>query len=454
MSQKPPHFDAAALDELFTNLLGPLGASLDEFHRWGWGATLPPASPLRCWAGLAQEWERELLVQWKIRQDQGMEALTGYQARWLLQTLRLETGVFAQWAGFRQALVLWHQHPGRAWATNPWHSCLLWHLVDPAPYQTLSPDSGQALARFWQALLAQDVEHQFTSLLNLVELGAKRRPDPPSLGQLSPQLPPALEELCQALLNQAEPWPLLQAYWQRHSGGWAGAGHRFVVLGEAEWRITPPRAVAFADLHGIAEQAQALRDNLTQFLQGQPARHCLLWGDRGTGKTSSIHALLGEFAAQGLKLVELDGSRLGWLPSLFAHWGGLPEPVMLLIDEIQLTSEPELARMKTWLDRVPRNVLLLATSNKKDLAPPATTEQLYPWQRQLLDAQRALDDRFALKLHYPLPQFEALQEMFRWAAQRAGKEPTEELWLAFRQFAALHDHDHPNGRTLAQFFGP
>src|SRR3989339_881186 len=109
MNRKTPLFDQAAVDDLFAGLLAPLGASLDEYHRLGLGSSLDPASPLRQWADLARTWEQELLVQWKIRQDQGMEALTSYQRRWLHQNLRAENGVFAQWAGLQQALARWHQ---------------------------------------------------------------------------------------------------------------------------------------------------------------------------------------------------------------------------------------------------------------------------------------------------------------------------------------------------------
>ena len=69
-------------------------------------------------------------------------------------------------------------------------------------------------------------------------------------------------------------------------------------------------ATALEDLLGIDEQKRLLVANTAQFVRGLPANNALLWGARGTGKSSLIHALLNHFAADGLRLVEVDKTAL------------------------------------------------------------------------------------------------------------------------------------------------
>jgi len=216
--------------------------------------------------------------------------------------------------------------------------------------------------------------------------------------------------------------------------------------------------VEFKNLFGITDQTRQLQENIEILLKGKQAQNCILWGARGTGKSSSVFALLQQYGAKGLRLIEIKPQALKHLPRLFGQLKDLKEKFILYVDELGFDAHQSGFKdlkhlLEGGLAQRPENVILIATANRKALVFQEPLDERYPQNKQRIIEERALDDRFGLKIFYPSPKFENLQLLFDFYLQRHGpKQDREEQWLEFRRFAMANGHDEPNGRTLQQYF--
>ena len=95
--------------------------------------------------------------------------------------------------------------------------------------------------------------------------------------------------------------------------------------------------IRLADLLGVDLQREQLLRNTQQFMRGFPANHALLWGSRGTGKSSIVRALLAEYAEQGLRLIEVERNELADLPLIVESLAGLPQHFIVFCDDLHRT---------------------------------------------------------------------------------------------------------------------
>lgn len=166
------------------------------------------------------------------------------------------------------------------------------------------------------------------------------------------------------------------------------AESRHAVDGEIDWSalafrwrddgriqaIRNPAIMSLDLLHGIDHQKDRLLANTSQFIAGRPANNALLWGSRGTGKSSLIRALLSEFADDGLRIVEVPAQQLVNLPDLVATLGARPERFIVFSDDLSFEADDgSYKALKAVLDgslaAAPDNVLIYATSNRRHLLP-------------------------------------------------------------------------------------
>ncbi|MEE4708716.1 ATP-binding protein [Pseudomonas alliivorans] len=222
-----------------------------------------------------------------------------------------------------------------------------------------------------------------------------------------------------------------------------------------------------SDLIGVDLQREQLGRNTRQFIDGLPANHALLWGSRGTGKSSLIRALLAEYAASGLRLIEIERDHLGDLPRLVEQLQKLPQRFVLFCDDLSFESgEGDYRVLKSVLDgsleQAPDNVLLYATSNRRHLVPEKESDNVN-WQQvdgelhpsEAVEDKIALSDRFGLWLSfYPFTQDHYLNVVEHWITQLAlksglGWKRDEDLDKAAVRWAT--GRGNRNGRCAYQF---
>ena len=152
--------------------------------------------------------------------------------------------------------------------------------------------------------------------------------------------------------------------------------HRQSVLGSIGFLkpIKHLSDISFDDLQSIERQKELILTNTKHFVEGKPANNVLLTGARGTGKSSLIKACLNRFAADGLRLVEVDKEHLSDLQDLTELLATRPERFIVYCDDLSFEDgEPGYKALKSALDgslsAQVENVLIYATSNRRHLLP-------------------------------------------------------------------------------------
>ncbi|HSH56436.1 MAG TPA: ATP-binding protein [Halomonas sp.] len=208
------------------------------------------------------------------------------------------------------------------------------------------------------------------------------------------------------------------ALWQRHA------------LGGRLLPVPPRDALSLDDLLGIERQKLALVDNTRAFLQGLPANHALLWGSRGSGKSSLIRALLNSLADEGLRLVQVDRHDLSGLPMLVEQLRHHDQRFVVYCDDLSFEGHDDAYKaLKSVLDGAltgpPPNVLLYATSNRRHLLPESMSDnagsrlvgdELH--HGDAVEEKISLSDRFGLWLGFhPFNQDVYLEACCHWVSQ-------------------------------------
>ncbi len=238
----------------------------------------------------------------------------------------------------------------------------------------------------------------------------------------------------------------------------------------AIWRASQQKLKAVDDvdlididsLLGIERQKQAFCQNIEKFLEGQPVNHVLLWGARGTGKSSLVKAALNRYHAQGLRVIEIPKDELRWLIDITDEIRLLDYRFIIFCDDLSFeegeTSYKELkSTLQGSIEKPPENVLIVATSNRRHLMPEQMKDNQDArfvngeiHQSDTIEEKMSLSDRFGLSLSfYPLSQddyFAIIDQLF------SGKniKDKKELHILADRFA--RERGSRNGRIAQQFY--
>lgn len=214
------------------------------------------------------------------------------------------------------------------------------------------------------------------------------------------------------------------------------------------------------DLIGYAHQKKLLTGNTTAFVDGKPANNVLLVGARGTGKSSGVKALVNEYYAQGLRLVQITKPQLKTLPDLMETLRRfMSKRFIIFIDDLSFEeSEAEYKHLKSAIEggveSRPENVLIYATSNRRHLIRETwrdrSEEQDELYRDDSANETISLSDRFGLIIHYYAPTQAEYLEIIRSMLRRRGVELDAEQ-LRVEGLRWEMSHSGRNGRTAQQF---
>ncbi len=268
------------------------------------------------------------------------------------------------------------------------------------------------------------------------------------LGPLGHRPPhPAEEGALRAILAE-DPKALLEAL--RAHGPWPFYLYRAFQFNGGLKPIPNPRLPREDELLGYEEALATLRAQVERFLKGAPPLHLLLYGARGTGKSTAVKGLL---RLEGANLIEVEPQALPHLEPLLEALAHLPKRFLLFLDDLSLEPGGEAfhhlkALLEGSLLEAPPNVLLVATSNRRHLLRhlsenPLPGEDPKAWDA--LQEELALADRFGLVLTFP-PFDRGLY--LRAVAHHLGRPLTRAEEEAALRFAQNRGY---SGRTARQF---
>ena len=190
----------------------------------------------------------------------------------------------------------------------------------------------------------------------------------------------------------------------------------------------------FDDIVGMEHQKKVLIDNTKAFVDGKFANNVLLFGDRGTGKSSSVKALLNMFEGRGLRVIELPKSAITKIPQLTKELEASPHKYILFLDDLTFERHDTEYRalkiaMEGQLQAAAGNVLVYATSNRRHLIRETWADRdggevhVNDNKQEML----SLAERFGISLFFPAPDAKQYIEIVRILLLRHGIEMTEEI---------------------------
>ncbi len=270
-------------------------------------------------------------------------------------------------------------------------------------------------------------------------------------------------------LHQSADWSaclsLLASFYSQTGAGIFGRFRAFYwkrgVTGGGYLEGIPfPDPIRLDDLIGCEDQKEWLVRNTTHFLLGYPANNVFVCGDRGTGKSSAIKALVHHFADRTLRIIEISRDDLGDLHDVMKILRPRREYFIIFIDDLSFEEgETQYKTLKATLEGSlearPENVLIYATSNRRHLIKEYFSDrETYSNEevrhQDTLQEKVSLADRFGIQLVFIAPDQSQYLAIVRSLAQaREIRIPLEDLEKRALQWAQLHNGR--SGRTARQF---
>ena len=221
------------------------------------------------------------------------------------------------------------------------------------------------------------------------------------------------------------------------------------------------------ELLGVDEQKTVMVNNTRQFLQSLPANNALLWGSRGTGKSSIVKALLNEYGDQGLRVIQVEKEDLIYIPEIFSAVENQPYRFIMLCDDLTFeVGELTYKMLKSALDgsvySAPENVLIYVTSNRRYLLPEYESDHIGGkyvkgelQQSEIQEEKSSLSDRFGLWVPFHVFSQERYLEAVKLCLERWSKQLGEDLpWSDDLERTAIkwaNEKTKRCGRTAYQF---
>ncbi|MBO5609735.1 MAG: ATP-binding protein [Eubacterium sp.] len=218
-------------------------------------------------------------------------------------------------------------------------------------------------------------------------------------------------------------------------------------------------SVKLDDLVGYEVQKQKLRENTESFLDGKPANNVLLFGDAGTGKSTSIKALINEYQDRGLRMIELYKHQMGSLSAIISSVKYRNYRFIIYMDDLSFEeNETEYKYLKAviegGLENRPDNVLIYATSNRRNLIRESWNDikdiELDKHRSDTIQEKLSLVSRFGVTIPYMRPNKKEYEEIVKGiAGRKEGLELTEQELLEVANKWSV-SHGGMSGRAAQQ----
>lgn len=259
----------------------------------------------------------------------------------------------------------------------------------------------------------------------------------------------------------AEALEPLVAHYRSAGSGLFAAYHAFRWQAGELVGIAFPDSIRLETLVGYEPQKQTLLKNTEALLSGYMALHVLLYGSRGSGKSSLVKALLHQYGHQGLRLIEVAKADLQALPGIVDQLRHVPQKFIIFVDDLSFEEDDDAFKalkvvLEGNLTARPQNIVVYATSNRRhlireffgDRPRPSDADEIHTWDT--LQEKLSFSDRFGLTLTFnPADQMTYL-EIVRHLVQQANLTIAPED-LEFRALQWATRHNGRSGRTARQF---
>lgn len=354
------------------------------------------------------------------------------------------------------------------WQGNLWHCCLTQALAESENPFSLACERRPAPADSLWELALEDME-LFYSLFALElnegpwELLRRFRVDRARGDGQRMKLTETLEKAAtpQAMLEG------LCAFYRDRGVGLLGLGQVFRAEEKAGGaRLFPVEDrpdVRLNDLVGYEKQKEQLRNNTLAFLKGGRGNNVLLYGDAGTGKSTSIQAIVNEYAPEGLRLIEVYKDQYELIPDILRQVKGRNYRFILFLDDLSFEENETAykylkAVMEGGAEAAPENVRIYATSNRRHLVREMWNDRTDMehdgdiHRSDTMEEKLSLASRFGLQIFYPAPTFEEYQGIVSALALQggAGSKLTPAQLRAAAATWQVHSGSR-SGRTARQF---
>jgi uncharacterized protein len=273
-----------------------------------------------------------------------------------------------------------------------------------------------------------------------------------------------LDNQSTAFLHREAVWKksivALADYYRSHGSGIYAQYRAFRWQGELIG-IGNPDAIVLSEIVGYESPKEALIKNTEVLLAGYNALHVLLYGSRGSGKSSLVKALLSEYGDRGLRLIEVTKSDLRDLPDIVDRLRHLLQKFIIFVDDLSFEEDDEAFKslkvvLEGSLTAKAQNVVVYATSNRRHLVReyfvdrprPSDADEVHSWDT--MQEKLSFSDRFGLTLTFEPANQDTYLTIVKHLATLAKIELSQED-LEFRAKQWATRHNGRSGRTARQF---
>lgn len=222
--------------------------------------------------------------------------------------------------------------------------------------------------------------------------------------------------------------------------------------------VTHPDTIRLDNLKLYESQKQKANNNMVSFLSGNPYSNVLLYGDRGTGKSSCVKALANEYAEVGLRVIQLEKNKLKHLSGLMQKLADNPLKFLIFIDDLTFSEDDDnMGTLKAVLEgsvcAQPENTVIYATSNRRHIVRETFSaregDELH--KEDTIDEIMSLSDRFGLMITFQMPTREKFLEIAKQIAEERGiQTPFDEISEGIEKYALARGYRSP--RIAKQYF--